>query len=268
MQKGQTLKHANRSADPLSVVVLAGSREMAGRVRALDGARTPLGPMDCWPQSLRALVDTLLSHPLPMILLWGPDLTQIYNDGWAVITGAKHPAALGQPNHECWPELRSYNEPIYERVLKEGEPVLLKDQLIPLDRHRRGTPEEAYFTVSYGPVRDDAGTISGIFVTVIEVTDRVLAERRLADEHLRRSTDTFYHLIQNNPFGVYVVDADFKLTEVSLGAQKVFSHVPRPLLGRDFGDILQSIWSEPFASEAVARFHHTLDTGEPYVAMG
>ena len=84
-------------------------------------------------------------------------------------------------------------------------------------------------------------------------------------EQLRRTHDTFYNLIQNNPFGVYVVDADFRLRQVSLGSQKVFQNV-RPLLGRDFAEVLRLIWAEPFATEAIGRFRHTLDTGESYAA--
>ena len=95
---------------------------------------------------------------------------------------------------------------------------------------------------------------------------RDISERRRAEEQLRRSHDTFYHLIQNNPFGVYVVDADFRLRQVSLGSQKVFATVPRPLLGRDFAEVLRFVWDEPFATEAIARFRHTLETGEPYAA--
>jgi signal transduction histidine kinase len=83
--------------------------------------------------------------------------------------------------------------------------------------------------------------------------------------HIRRNADTFYNLIHNSPFGVYVVDADFRLIEVSAGAAKVFQHV-RPLLGRDFAEVLRAIWAEPFASQAIARFRHTLETGEVYRA--
>jgi PAS domain S-box-containing protein len=80
-----------------------------------------------------------------------------------------------------------------------------------------------------------------------------------------QSEETFYNLVKNDPFGVYIVDADFRLAEVSLGAQKVFSNVS-PLLGRDFAEVLRLIWTEPFATEAIERFRHTLETGEPYVA--
>ena len=93
-----------------------------------------------------------------------------------------------------------------------------------------------------------------------------MTARKRAEEGLHRAHDTFYSLIQNNPFGIYVVDGDFRLREVSLGAQKVFAGVPRPLLGRDFAEVLRAIWAEPFASEAIRLFRHTLDTGEPYAS--
>ena len=107
-------------------------------------------------------------------------------------------------------------------------------------------------------VKDEAGRVVGFTKVLRDET-----ERRRGEEQLRRSHDTFYHLIQNNPFGVYVVDADFRLRQVSLGSQKVFSTV-RPLLGRDFAEVLRSVWAEPFATEAIDHFRHTLATGEPY----
>jgi PAS domain S-box-containing protein len=102
-------------------------------------------------------------------------------------------------------------------------------------------------------------------VEAVAGTTRDVTERQQTEDQLRRNHDTFFALIQNNPFGVYAVDADFRLRQVSLGAQKVFATV-RPLLGRDFAEVLRTLWPEPFASEAIGRFRHTLDTGEPYSA--
>ena len=82
---------------------------------------------------------------------------------------------------------------------------------------------------------------------------------------LQRSTESFYGLIACNPFGVYLINAEFKLVEVSLGAQKVFENV-RPLHGSDLAEALHHIWPEPFASDAIGRFRHTLATGESYQA--
>ncbi len=79
------------------------------------------------------------------------------------------------------------------------------------------------------------------------------------------SDNVYYRLIANNPFGVFLVDGDFRLREVSKGAQAIFADVQNPI-GRDFEDILKLAWPEPFASETAARFRHTLRTGEPYHA--
>lgn len=95
---------------------------------------------------------------------------------------------------------------------------------------------------------------------------RDISRRKHAEEGLRRSHDTFYHLIQNAPFGVYVIDSRFRVAQVSAGSQRVFDGVRRPLIGRDFAEVLRAVWPEPFASEAIARFRHTLATGEPYHA--
>ena len=111
-----------------------------------------------------------------------------------------------------------------------------------------------------GDVSFDGDVPVRLVGTVKDVTERQEAEARLRAAH-----DTFRHLVDRSPFGVYAVDADFRLVQVSDGAQKVFENV-RPLIGRDFAEVLRIVWAEPFASEAIALFRHTLATGEPYHA--
>jgi signal transduction histidine kinase/DNA-binding response OmpR family regulator len=140
-------------------------------------AATPLGPMKDWPQHLRHAVAVCLASQFPMKVLWGPQLIQIYNDGYRGIMADKHPSGLGQPTHECWPESREFTEPIYDRVLSRGEVVNLQNQRYLISR--RGFLEEAYFTVVYGPIYADRDGIGGVFVSCIEMTARQLLERRL-----------------------------------------------------------------------------------------
>jgi len=146
-------------------------------VRNFDWASTPLGPLGEWPGSLRVLVDMLLSFPSPMILLWGEDLIQIYNDAYRDLMGRKHPGGLGQRNRECWPEAWAFTGPVYESVLRQGETREFVDQALVLQRH--GQAEEGFFTLSYSPVRREDGQIGGVLVAVTETTGRVLAERHL-----------------------------------------------------------------------------------------
>ena len=88
-----------------------------------------------------------------------------------------------------------------------------------------------------------------------------------SSEALRRSAETFTALVEQSPLGIYTVDADFRIKDVSAGARAVFRNV-QPLIGRDFAEAIRLIWIEPFASEAIRLFRHTLETGEPYVSPG
>ena len=96
--------------------------------------------------------------------------------------------------------------------------------------------------------------LSRVAVSFMDVT-----ERKRSEDLLRRNRDTFFNLVQNAPFGLYVVDAQFCLSHVSTAAQKVFSHVS-PLIGRDFDEVLRCVWTDPFVSEGLAHFRHTLAT--------
>jgi PAS domain S-box-containing protein len=99
----------------------------------------------------------------------------------------------------------------------------------------------------------------------LAIVSRDITEGKRSEAVLRAAHDTFRHLVENSPFGVYVVDSDFRLVQVSVGARKAFENVD-PLLGRDFAEVLRVVWPEPFAAEAIGRFRHTLETGEMYRA--
>ena len=150
---------------------------MGARMRAKDWSRTPLGPLDTWPQSLRTAVSICLGSRFPMIVLWGPQYVALYNDGYAPMLGAKHPGAVGRPLHDIWPEIWNVIEPMMEGVRATGTATWVEDQMLVLERN--GFPEECYFSYSFGPLRGDSGTVDGIFTAVIETTQRVIDERRL-----------------------------------------------------------------------------------------
>ena len=163
---------------------MAGGGEMGGRMRAFDWARTPLGAPARWPQALKTLVGLMLASEQPMFLAWGEAQTWLYNDAFIPIMGAKHPQELGQGAiAEVWKEAREVLAPMFERVLG-GEPVHMQDFAIMLDRG--GRLEEAHFAFSYTPARDEHGHIAGLFGACIEITERVLADRRRAAEQARQ----------------------------------------------------------------------------------
>ena len=150
---------------------------MGARVRALDWASTPLGPIESWPQSLRGTIKTLLASRYPMILLWGPELLQIYNDAYIGLIGDKHPGALGRSIKVTQAESWDAIGPMIAEVMSTGVPNWVPAQQLPLER--AGYREESYFSLSYSAVDDDAGVITGMLCVCSEVTQQLLGERRL-----------------------------------------------------------------------------------------
>ena len=157
--------------------VFPGRTEMARRMREHDWARTPLGPAEHWPQSLRTSVSTCLDCAFPIVLWWGPELTILYNDEYRPMLGAKHPAALGAPGEKVWAEIWHVVGPMLSHVFRNAEATRSRDLLLHIERV--GYPEEAYFSFSYSPIRAEDGRVGGIFCPVIETTEKVIGERRL-----------------------------------------------------------------------------------------
>jgi hypothetical protein len=62
---------------------LEGGGKVGALMRAHDCSRSPLGPPDLWPQSLRTVVALLLHSQFPMFVAWGDALGFLYNDAAA-----------------------------------------------------------------------------------------------------------------------------------------------------------------------------------------
>ena len=162
---------------------LSGGGDMGERIRAHDWGASPLGEPGSWPQPLKTLVTLMLSSKQPMFIAWGAEQTWLYNDAFTPILGAKHPAALGRPAlGEVWSEAREVLAPLFERVFG-GEPVHMDDFGLMLDRH--GRLEEAHFAFAYTPVRDDTGSVAGLFGACIEMTEVLRTQRALRESEAR-----------------------------------------------------------------------------------
>jgi hypothetical protein len=162
---------------PLAADWLVGGGEMGARSRAHDWARTALGPIEAWPQSLRSALSICLGSRFPIVLYWGAERAVLYNDAYAEILGKKHPWALGRACREVWSEIWDVIAPMLDGVVASGEATWSDDQLLLLER--RGYPEECYFSFSFSPVGGASRQVEGVFTAVIETTRRVLGERRL-----------------------------------------------------------------------------------------
>lgn len=166
---------------PVEAELFRDGGEMGALMRATDWAKTGLGPVEQWPQSLRTMLGVVLGSRFPMLLWWGPDLLHLYNDAYRPILRDKHPASLAAPAAEVWAEVWDVAGPM-ARSVQAGGPATWTEDLQLFIKHGE-MAEETYFTFSYSPVPGDDGRIGGLLNTVQETTAKVQSEREIRMLH-------------------------------------------------------------------------------------
>ena len=121
------------------------------------------------------------------------------------------------------------------------------------------TGHEFWANYNGSPIRDTGGKLTLGFITIQEIT-----QRKRAEEQLSRSQKLFSELVEDAPFGIYVVDSQFRVAHMNAGSQTGAFRNVRPVIGRGFAEVMRILWPEPVAAEIIGNFRHTLETGEPY----
>jgi hypothetical protein len=171
------------------------SGEMGALMRAHNWSKSSLGSPEYWPQTLRAAVALMLDAGHPMCIWWGEDGANLYNDAYMQSLGReRHPGSLGRPVREVWGEVWHIIGPQIEKVTTTGIASWYENQLAPITRN--GRREDAYWTYSYSPIKDEAAPrgVGGVLVIRSETTESVLASRNLAAER-----DRFAGLFEQAP---------------------------------------------------------------------
>jgi len=152
-----------------------GGGEIGKMLRNAAFKASGIGPIDTWPVSLRYYADAMLNSRHAKFIAWGPDLAFFYNDAYVPIFAERHPQALGRPFRDVWSDIWPQFQPIVEETLG-GRAQLFEELLIPM--RRGGAIEDAWFTFSYTPLRDETGAIAGLLCATMEVSSQVMAKRR------------------------------------------------------------------------------------------
>ncbi|HEX6587465.1 MAG TPA: ATP-binding protein [Longimicrobiales bacterium] len=233
---------------------------MFERCRSFDWAGTALGPVEGWSQSLRTMATAVLHSRNPMLLFWGSDLVQIYNDAFRPSLGPaegaapRHPRALGMSARDFWTDVWATVGPQIEGVMSRGESVWFENLYLPIEKGR-GALEPAWWTYSYSPVVDDDGRIGGTLVVCLETTQAVQAQSA-AEFERRRLSELFRHApafmcVLRGPRHVFELANDNYLRLVG----------GRDVLGKPVREALPEIAEQGFDR----LLDGVLETGEPYV---
>ena len=154
--------------------------DMAARIAEHDWAATPLGParrLAAEPAHRRADRAQLALRHVDGVGPRADVLLQRRLRG----RHARPPSTRGRSaaaRDEVWAEIWEDIGPRIEQVLATGTATW--DEGLRLFLERSGYREETYHTFSYSPLSDDDGSTAGMLCVVVEETERVIGERRLA----------------------------------------------------------------------------------------
>ncbi|MGI4883329.1 MAG: PAS domain-containing protein [Janthinobacterium lividum] len=140
--------------------------------------------------------------PVAIAILEGPAHTvALANPEMCLIWGRSPAQIIGQPHFKALPDLAGQGfEAIFADVLRTGQPYYLREQPVHVDRAGDGRPALGYFHITYQPLRDGQGQITGITASAVDVTAQVLARQQVQglneelaaiNEELRASNEDF-----------------------------------------------------------------------------
>ena len=183
-----------------------------------------MGAPASWPQSLKTLVGVMLNANQPMFIVWGPEQTLLYNDGYVSILQGHHPDALGRSFLEVWNEIADDLRPLVEDAYA-GRASHMDDIMLVMERN--GYPEETHFAYSYTPIRSEDGGVEGFFCPCIELTEQVMSARLIQESEVR-NRQIFDSAID---YAIIATDLEGRVTSWNEGARRVLGWTEKEMLG-------------------------------------
>jgi signal transduction histidine kinase/DNA-binding response OmpR family regulator len=151
----------------------------------------------------------LMQAPAAITILRGPELLyEFVNPLYEKLVG--RPVPLGRPLREVMPETAAQPAVMerFRNVLRTGQSFVGMEVPSRWDRHGKGELEEGFFNLIYQAVRDEYGRITGVLTFAVEVTEQVLARRKL--EHLANELNQL-----NSELEARVRERTFQLEEAN-----------------------------------------------------
>jgi CheY-like chemotaxis protein len=163
---------------------------------SFDWSGSRLGEPGQWSPALRLTADLLLNNPTPLLLVWGRDMTVLFNPAYAQLAG---PGGGRMPGGAVPPVLPAPLAAAPEALQRawDGEATVVPACSLAFAGAdpAAGLPYDLYFT----PVRDDGGSVAGVLCAL------ALAEPELAAAGLGASAALRLLVVEDNLDSQYLV---------------------------------------------------------------
>ncbi len=214
-------------------------------IRSMDWSHSPLGSRRSWPQSLCMAVSLCLESPLPSAIAWGPQRIYIYNDQYIPYCAENHPQSMGRDLKECWLSgWSAINDGL--ALAWEGKATRIEDQRIILECC--GHPEEIFFSLVFSPIRNENGSIGGVFMQLVE--HHKPTESRLYQIDISEPEERIHRLVESNIVGVFSGDLGGQVNDANNEMLRIVGYTREDLFA---GKINWKEMTPPEFREATAR---------------
>ncbi len=134
--------------------------------------------------------------------------------------------AIGKPLLEALPEVAGQGfDTQMQEVINTGIPYEINE--IPADLMRNGRLETVYMNLSYQPMREADGSISGVLVVALDVTSGVLARQKI------KESEAFRELLGDSvPAMIFYLDAEQRYTLYNETFRQWFSVAGADAIGK------------------------------------
>ncbi|WP_051224495.1 PAS domain S-box protein [Flavobacterium tegetincola] len=150
-------------------------------------------------ESEKRFRNSVYQAPLGIAIFRGTDfITEIANNNYLALVDKTTETLIGIPLFEALPEVKDLVEPLFNAILKTGEPFHSNE--LPANLKRNGKVELTYFNLVYHPLFEENGTISGIMVVATEVTNTVKAKHLL-----QQSEAHFRNMVMQSPIPMTIL---------------------------------------------------------------
>lgn len=186
-------------------------------------------------ESDRRFRNTVQQAPIGITILRGENfIVEMANDAYLSLVDRSESSFTGKPLFESLPEVESSIKQLLNDVLSTGKPYHGSEYPVPINRY--GKEQSGYFDFLYHPLREENGSISGIIITVNDVTEKV--ESRKAIEESEQRLRSF---VENAPFpiGIYFGNS-MRIQFVNQAILDVWGK-GKNVLGKTFAEVLPEL---------------------------
>lgn len=206
------------------------------------------------------IYNLFMQAPASIALLKGPDhVFEFANPLYMQLIGNNRDI-IGKTVAESLPEIKWQGYvSLLDRVYQTGEPYIGSELKVYLDREGNGIIEEVFLNFVYQPSRAVDGSIIGILVHATDVTEQVLARKKIEESEMR-----FRNLVIEAPSATALLKGPDFILEVANDAMLKIWGRDQSVIGFPLLEFMPELIGQQFPS----KLQHVYETGETYSEKG